>query len=149
MLCSPKRLFRLVFAGRRNLWCLACVGAALLSCGCALRHGDLALDGKLRIELSPQTGPLFYGVEVIQRVDELVVSGFGRRPTPRGHIEILVIDADGASLAHVRTDPLPPRAVPNRSYNYRFQASLPVAAPSGSTLRITYARPTDESGREP
>lgn len=118
---------------------MACANAIVFSSGCALQHGDYALDGRLRIELSPPTGPLFYGVEVTQRGDELLVSGFGRRPKPRGHVEIVVIAPDGALLARSCADALPPAAVPNRSYNYRFKALLPVVPPPGSTLRVTYA----------
>lgn len=149
MFCSSQSYgHRRVFEFRYTMW-IACVCGALLGSGCALRHGDYGLEGTLRIELSPRTGPLFYGVEVTQRGDELAVSGFGRRPTPRGHVEILLVDGDGVSLAHVRTEPLPPRAVPNRSYDYRFEASLPLVPPAGSTLRVTYVLPGDESDRTP
>lgn len=138
MFYSTKRLrFRVATAVRRTL-CLACVGALLLSGGCALRHGDYALDGKLRIELAPPSGPLFYGVQVVQRAEEIIVSGFGRRPTPRGHVEIAVTAPDGTSLALVRAESLPPRAVPNWGYNYRFKSELPLIPPAGSTLRVKY-----------
>lgn len=115
----------------------------LLSGGCALRHGDYALEGKLRIELSPPTGPLFYGVQVSQSGDELVVSGFGRRPEPRGHIDVVVVGPDGTTLAQARADPLPPLAVPKRTYNYRFRASMRIIPPAGSTLRVVYITTTD------
>lgn len=117
---------------------MVCIIAMVLCGGCALHDGDFALDRKLRIELSPPAGPLFYGVQVAQRGDELIISGFGRRPTPRGHVEVVVIGSEGTTLAQARADPLPPRAVPNRGYNYRFKASLPVVPPAGSTVRVAY-----------
>ncbi len=127
---------------------MAATASAMFGGGCALRHGDYALDGKLRIELSPPTGPLFYGIQVDQRADELIVSGFGRRSRTCGHVEVSVVGPDGGRLANVRAAPLPPRAVPNRSYNYRFEASLPVVAPPGSTLCIAYAL-ADDPGDTP
>lgn len=132
----------------RMIRCATCLSALLLSGGCALRHGDFALDGTLRIALLPATGPLFYGVQVAQHGDELMVSGFGRRPEPRGHVEIVVLGPDGISLARAVVDPMPPAAVPNRSYNYRFKAALPLISPAGSTLRVTYGdfSPTDSQG---
>lgn len=116
-----------------------CIHATLLSAGCVLRHGDYAVDGGLRIELSPPTGPLFYGVNVAQRGNELAVSGFGRRPDARGHVEVAVIGPDGVLLAQSRADLLPPAAVPKRTYNYRFEALVAVEPAPGSTLRVTYA----------
>lgn len=118
---------------------MVCIVAMVLCGGCALHDGDFALDGKLRIELSPPAGPLFYGVQVAQRGDELVVTGFGRRGQRRGHVVIDVIDPDGLSLAHARADPQPPAALPSRSYDYRFKVLLTVEPPPGSTLRATYA----------
>lgn len=127
---------------------VACICALLFIGGCALQHGDYALDGRLRVELSPQSGPLFYGIEVKQRGDDLVVSGFGKRPTPRGYVEILVMGPDGESLAQVRTETLRPHPVRGSSANYRFEAILPVIPPNGSTLRVTYVLPDSESKQE-
>lgn len=124
-----------------GLWLVlgtACIGTLLLSGGCSLHHGDYALEGKLRIELSPPSSPLFYGIQVTQLDDELVVSGFGRRPTPYGHVEVFVLAPDSTPLAEVRADLLPPAPVPNRGYNYRFRASVPLIPPAGSTLRVVY-----------
>jgi len=146
MLFPPKRLFRPAADARRTM-CLAYVGALVFGVGCSLRHGDYALEGSLRIELSPPTGSLFHGVEVKQCGDELFVSGFGERPMARGHVEITIMGPDRAVLTSVRTEPLPPLAVPKRSHNYRFQTSLPIVPPAGSTLRVTYVLPAGASGR--
>lgn len=124
---------------------MACT-AMLLCGGCALRHGDYAFEGKLRVEVSPPSGPLFYGIQVEQSDGGLIVSGFGRRPSANGDVEINVIGSDGSSLARVRADLLPPLPVPNRTYNYRFRASVPLIPPPGSTLRVAYVDTPDRRG---
>jgi len=124
--------------------------AIMLLCGgCALRHGDYALEGKVRIELSPPSGPLFYGIQIEQSGRELVVSGFGRRPTADGYVEVFLISPDGALLAQVQAELLPPLPVPNRTYNYRFSASVPLIPPADSTLRVVYANAADTKRRRP
>lgn len=122
---------------------VAYTAMVLLCGGCALRHGDYALEGKVRVELSPPSGPLIYGIQIEQSSRELVVSGFGRRPTADGYVEIFLISPDGALLAQVQAELLPPLPVPNRTYNYRFSASVPLIPPADSTLRVVYAEATD------
>lgn len=133
---------------RRGRWptilSIACIGTLLLSGGCALRHGDYALEGRLRIELSPPSGPQFYGILVTEVANELIVSGFGRRPTPSGHVQVFVIAPDSTPLAEVQADLLPPARVQNRTHNYRFVATVPHIPPAGSTLRVTYVTAADE-----
>lgn len=118
----------------------------LLSGGCALRHGDYALEGEVRVELSPPSGPLFNGIQIEQSECELVVSGFGRRPSADGYVEIFLISPEGALLAQVQAELLPPLPVPNRTYNYRFRASVPLIPPAGSTLRVVYVEAADPKG---
>lgn len=123
--------------------CFSSIGALLLTGGCALRHGDYALGDALRIETSPARGPLFQGIEVKQQNDKLLVSGYGRRSEPKGHVVISLIDPAGEPLARVRADLLPPLPVPNRGYNYRFKAALKIIPAIGSVLRVVYVCCTD------
>lgn len=119
---------------------MVCIIAMVLCGGCALHGGDFARDGKLRIELSPPSGPLFYdGIRVAHHGDPLAVSGFGRGGQRRGHVVIDVIDPDGVSLSRARADPQPPAALPNRSDDYRFKVLLTVDPPPSSTLRVAFA----------
>lgn len=120
------------------------VASAVIAGGCAYRHGDIVRQGNLRIELSPPTGPQLYGVYVEQSADQLVVSGFGKRPNTEGRVEVQIVRSDGEVLARAEATMLPPLAVPKRSYNYRFRAVLPLIPPDGSVVRVLY----HELGRE-
>lgn len=121
----------------KNFGCITIAGTVALS-GCGYRHGDMALDGKLRIELSPSNGSCFNGIFVEERASHLLVSGFGHRPAHYGNIEVSLIASDGAALATTRVPLLPPLPVPKRSYDYRFEAILPVVPSEPSTLRVTF-----------
>lgn len=119
---------------------LSAMGIALTmaSTGCGYRNGDFALDGTLRVELSPPSSPHFYGVLISKHGNGLFVSGAGKRPSPSGHVEISVIGPNSTRIAHVCATMLRPRPVPNRTHNYRFAAVLAVVPPVGSTLRVSY-----------
>lgn len=128
----------------RGITYAAVAGAALLGAGCGYRHGDLARSGTLRIELSPPSGPVFYGVSVDQHGGEFVVTGFGKRPSRYGEIEVQIVRPAGEVLGRKKAKILKPLPVPNRSYNYRFRAVLPLVPPDGSVIRVLY----HEFGRE-
>lgn len=122
---------------------LSATGIALVvaSIGCGYRHGDLARNGTLRIETSPPTGSLFYGIYVEQSDIRFIVTGFGKRPTPYGRVEVEVVGPAGKMLDRTTAELLPPLPVRNRSYNYRFRAVLPFIPQDGSVIRVRYQEP--------
>ncbi|RIK63133.1 MAG: hypothetical protein DCC65_16405 [Planctomycetota bacterium] len=113
-------------------------GFLVSATGCAYRHGDIVRDGCYRIETTPPAGPIFYGVNVEREDGRFIVSGFGKRPTPHGSVEVQIVGPAGEILDSKTADLLRPLAVRNRSYNYRFRAVLSQVPPDGSMIRVHY-----------
>lgn len=127
---------------------VAAASAVMIGAGCGYRHGDLVRDGMLRIELEPPNSPVFFGVFVEQRGNEFVVTGFGKRPSRQGCVEVQVVRAEGEVLGRKEAEILPPLAVPKRTYNYRFRAVLPLVPPDGSVVRVLYSEPGARMAQE-
>lgn len=114
------------------------VACVILFAGCAYRHGDVVREGNLRIELSPPSGPEIYGVNFEKSDGRFIVTGFGKRPTPYGRVDVVIASKNGEVLGRTEATILPPLPVPKRSYNYRFRAVLPWVPPDGSLVRVRY-----------
>ena len=111
---------------------------ALISAGCAYRHGDLVRDRNWRIEILQPSGSEILGINVEERDGQIVVTGFGRYRTPQGRIIVEIASEDGDVLGRATATLLPPLAVPKRGYNYRFKAIIPSIPPAGSVIRVEY-----------
>lgn len=115
--------------------------------GCASRGIDLVREGAVRIDdqVSCQDAHLNH-VVVEQQRDNLIVSGdlhrnFHQRKVIVGNIHVEIIAPDGETLKRVDAGLY---RLSRKSYKTRFSTKLPIKVPSGSTVRIIFARTFDE-----
>jgi hypothetical protein len=119
----------------------------LVGLGCASRGLNLVGKGDVSIELVRSKEILIPGATVVQKGDELVISGKVKRRNSRlihgGHIDIAIIGPDGETLEHVST-PHIPRIIPRKgTQSAFFTVRLPNHPDSGSIVRVAYHSPKE------
>ncbi len=83
-------------------------------------------------------------VQSYQRGSSLVVSGKAKRSynfccdDAKGHVDIVVVDADGFVIGTASTYHSPRNIPKNRTRSAKFETTLPITLPQGAVIRTAY-----------
>lgn len=117
---------------------------ALLACGCSQSRTAGLADHTITYDYSGSQDVFVTRLRSYQDGDSLVVYGKVKRgpdlccDDARGHVDIAVLDSDGAVLETVSTFYRPRNIPKTRTRSSSFKARLPIVAPEGATIHAAY-----------
>jgi hypothetical protein len=120
--------------------------AGVLTIGCATGRVNLVENGTVSVEKTGSGNFYISRAYAHQDQDQLVVSGRvkSRLPynTAGGHVDVAVAGPDGSIIARASARLILKNARRRATRESAFTSRIPVTAPRGSTVHVTYHAPS-------